>query len=333
MSEKAKTKPTKIGGQALIEGIMMRGEARGAMAVRKKDGTIHVTEWELPPKKWFQKAFFVRGIFNFVIQMRDGYRYMMQSAEISGAFDDEEEPTGRFEKWLMNKFGDKLMTFIMGLGMVLGIALALLLFMFVPTFIYTGINALMPETVDLSPWQSLCEGVLRIIVFIAYLFLTSLMKDIHKTFQYHGAEHKTIFAHESGAELTVENIKNYKRFHPRCGTSFIFLMLAISIIFYTLLPIDSRVIGEALGVAPMAAGAIWTVCRLLLLPVLVGLSYELLKLAGRYDKNIIMRIISAPGMGIQRLTTKEPTDDQLEVAIAAFIPVLDNEQLTVNNEQ
>ncbi|MDR2531788.1 MAG: peptide chain release factor N(5)-glutamine methyltransferase [Oscillospiraceae bacterium] len=320
MSEKEKQ--TKIGGQALFDGIMMRGEKKAAMAVRKKDGSIYVEEWKLPKKRWYQKALFVRGFFNFVLQMRDGYKYMMKSAEISGYLDEEEEPTSKFEKWLTEKFGDKLTLAVMVIGIILGIALTLLLFMFVPTFIYTGIAHLMAESVDLSPWQSVCEGLLRMLIFLVYLFLTSLMKDLHKTYQYHGAEHKTIYANESGAELTVENVKKYQRFHPRCGTSFIFLMLAISIVFYTLLPVNSSVLSEALNINSMAAGAIWTVIRLALLPVLVGISYEILKLAGRYDRNILMRIVSAPGLGIQRLTTKEPDDGQLEVAIAAFLPVL-----------
>jgi len=328
------SKQAKIGGQALFDGIMMRGEKRAAMAVRKKDGSIHVEEWELPKKKWYQKAFFIRGVFNFILQMKDGYKYMMKSAEISGYLDEEEgETAGRFEKWLTEKLGDKLMSVVMVLGVILGFAITLLLFMFIPSFIFTGIDYLMPETVDLSPYQSLFEGLLRIAIFITYVALSSLVKDIRKTFEYHGAEHKTIFANESGAKLTVENVRNYKRFHPRCGTSFIFLMLAISIIFYTLMPFDNRVISEALGINTFAASAIWTTIRLALLPVLVGISYELLKLAGRYDRNIVMRIISAPGMGIQRLTTKDPTDDQLEVALAAFIPVLPDEQLTVDNEQ
>jgi uncharacterized protein YqhQ len=333
MSENVKIKPAKIGGQALFDGIMMRGPEKAAMAVRKKDGSIHVEEWVLPKKKWYQIVPFIRGFFNFVMQMRDGYKYMMKSAEISGAFDEDEEPTGKFEIWLTEKFGDKLMSFIMVLGVVLGVGLALLLFMFIPTFIYTGIDFLMPETVDTSPYQSLIEGIIRIIIFIVYLFLTSLMKDIHKTFQYHGAEHKTIFAHESDAELTVESVRNYKRFHPRCGTSFIFLMLAISIIFYTLLPFNSRILAETLEINSMAAGAIWTLIRLALLPVLVGISYELLKLAGKYDRNIFMQIISAPGMGIQRLTTKDPDDGQLEVALAAFIPVIPDGQCTIDNVQ
>ncbi|MCL2077283.1 MAG: DUF1385 domain-containing protein [Oscillospiraceae bacterium] len=327
MSNKTKdAKICKIGGQALFDGIMMRGETKGAMAVRKKDGSIHVEEWELKKKKWYQKAPFIRGVFNFVIQMGDGYRYMMKSAEISGAFDEDEtsaEP-GRFEKWLEEKFGDKLMSFIMVLGVVLGVALALLLFMFLPTWIFTGIKSLFPNT-DITSWRSFFEGIIKIIIFVGYLGFTSFMKDIRKTYQYHGAEHKTIFAYESGAELTPQSIKNYKRFHPRCGTSFIFLTLAISILFYSVLPINSEVFVELLGVNAFIADIIRTVFKLLLLPVLVGISYELLKLAGKYDKNIVMKIISAPGLGIQRLTTKEPSLEQIEIAVAAFLPVLPKE--------
>jgi len=320
MSDKA-VKQVKIGGQALFDGIMMRGEKKAAMAVRKKDGSIHVEEWVLKPKKWYQKVLFIRGVFNFILQMRDGYKYMMKSAEISGAFDEDEEPTSKFEKWLMEKLGDKLMTIIMVLGVVLGVALALLLFMFVPTWIFTGVTLIFSDA-DITAWRSFFEGVIKITIFIVYLCLTSLMKDVRKTFEYHGAEHKTIFAHEMGAELDVETVKTHRRFHPRCGTSFIFLTLAISILFYSILPINSEIFVEAFGVNKFVADCIRTVLKLAFLPVLVGISYELLKLAGRYDKNIIMRIISAPGLGIQRLTTKEPDDGQLEIAIAAFLPVL-----------
>jgi release factor-specific protein-(glutamine-N5) methyltransferase len=328
----SKTKQTKIGGQALFDGIMMRGPERAAMAVRKKDGTIHVEEWELPQKRWYQKVFFIRGVFNFVIQMRDGYKYMMKSAEISGAFDDDEELTGRFEKWLNDKFGDKLMSFVMVLGVILGVVLAVALFMFLPTWIAGAICSLLNIDVMREP---LIAGIIRIIIFIAYLALTSAMKDIHKTFQYHGAEHMTIFAHESDAELTVENVKNYKRFHPRCGTSFIFLVLVISIIFHSFLSlyINREIIIEALGVGNFAASSILSGFRLLCLPVLIGISYEVLRLAGRYDRNIIMQLISAPGMGIQRLTTKDPDEGQLEVALAAFIPVIPVEQRTMHNAQ
>ena len=317
---KKSAKQVKIGGQALFEGIMMRGEEKAAMAIRKKDGTIQVNEWSLGKKKWYQKAFLIRGVFNFVLQLRDGYKYMMQSAEISGAFDEDEEPTNRFEKWILDKFGDKLMDFIMVIGVVLGVALALLLFMFLPTWSAGFIASFLEDSVK---WEPLIAGLMRIIIFIIYLFLTSLMKDIHKTFQYHGAEHKTIAANEADLELTVENVRSCSRFHPRCGTSFIFLVLAISIIFHTLLPIDREVIREFTGFEnSFALSSILSGIRILFLPVLIAISYEVLKLAGRYDKNIIMRVISAPGLGIQRLTTKEPTDLQIEVAIASFLPVL-----------
>ncbi|MCL2108309.1 MAG: DUF1385 domain-containing protein [Oscillospiraceae bacterium] len=314
------SKQAKIGGQALFEGIMMRGETKAAMAVRKKDGSIHVEEWNLQKKRWYQRAWFIRGVFNFVLQMRDGYKYMMQSAEISGVFDEEEEPETRFEKWLTEKFGDKLMSAVMVIGMILGVVLALFLFMFLPTWIAAGIGKIFDYT---ASWEPLVAGIIRIIIFIGYMFLTSFMKDIHRTYEYHGAEHKTIAANEADLELTVENVKKCSRFHPRCGTSFIFLVLAISIIFHTLLPIDREVISEFTGVEnAFAVASMLSFVRILFLPVLVGISYEILKLAGRYDKNIIMRIISAPGLGIQRLTTKEPDDSQIEIAIASFIPVM-----------
>jgi len=328
MAAKPKEKKTKIGGQALIEGIMMRGPDRAAMAVRKKDGSIHVEEWALKKNKWYQKVPFVRGIFNFILQLADGYGYMMKSAEISGAFDEgedeNEEKSGaesKFEKWLNETFGDKLTSFVMVIGVVLGLALALVLFMFVPTWIFTGVSSLFPET-DISAWRSFAEGIIKITVFILYLCLTSLMKDIRRTYEYHGAEHKTIFAYERGAELTTENVRKCKRFHPRCGTSFIFLTLAISILFYSLLPINSEVFVGAFGVSKFIADLIRTGLKLLFLPVLVGISYELLRLAGKYDDNVIMKIISAPGLGIQRLTTKEPDDSQIEIAIKAFLPVI-----------
>jgi uncharacterized protein YqhQ len=320
------SKQVKIGGQALFDGIMMRGEKKAAMAVRKKDGSIHLEEWELPKKKWYQKVLFIRGIFNFILQMRDGYKYMMKSAEISGFLDEDEEPTGRFEKWLNKTFGDKLTTIVMVIGVVLGVALAILLFFWVPTMIFNGLVWLFPKA-DMTNWQSFAEGLIKILIFVGYLGLTSLMKDVRKTFEYHGAEHKTIFAHEMGAELNIESVKKHRRFHPRCGTSFIFLTLAISILFYSILPINNNDIAGFFNIENMVAvSGIRTAIRLLLLPVLVGISYELLKLAGKYDRNIIMRIISAPGLGIQRLTTKEPDDRQLEIAIAAFTPVLPNEQ-------
>lgn len=315
---------TTIGGQALIEGIMMRGVSKGAMAVRKKDGTIDLEEWDLPERKWYQKCPFVRGIFNFVLQLKDGMTYMNKSMEKSGYLEDEEdEEPSKFEKWLEKTFGKSIVAVISVIGAVLGVALALLLFLFVPTWIFTGIQALC-GSVDISPFRSLFEGILKIGIYILYLWLTSLMSDIRRTYEYHGAEHKTIATYEAGEELTVENVKKHTRFHPRCGTSFIFLVLAVSILVYSIVPINSEMFIAWFGVGKFVADLIRIACKLILLPIVVGIGYELIKIAGRYD-NIATRIISAPGLAMQRLTTREPDDLQIECAIAAITPCLPKE--------
>lgn len=315
---------TTIGGQALIEGIMMRGVSSAAMAVRKKDGGIDVEQWELPPRKWYQKCPFVRGIFNFVLQLKDGMTYMNKSMEKSGYLEDEEEEEpSKFEKWLGDRFGKSLTAVISVIGGIIGVGVALVLFLFVPTWIFTGIQALVGDT-DISPFRSLFEGIMKIIIYMAYLWLTSLLKDIRRTYEYHGAEHKTIAAFEAGEELKVENVKRHTRFHPRCGTSFIFLVLAISILVYSVVPINSEMFIEWLGVTQFIADLLRVVCKLILLPFIVGIGYEVIRLAGRYD-NIITRIISAPGLAMQRLTTREPDDGQIECAIAAITPVLPKE--------
>lgn len=320
--EKNNIHRTSIGGQALIEGIMMRGVGKAAMAVRKKDGTIDVEEWAITSGKWYQKAPFIRGPFNFVLQMADGFKYISKSAEKSGMMDDDGEELSRFEKWLNDKFGDKLMGIIMGIATVLGVGLAVVLFMFVPTWLFSGIQALFGET-DISAFRSLFEGILKIVIFVAYLWLTSKLKDIARTYEYHGAEHKTIFAYEAGEELTVENIQKHKRFHPRCGTSFIFLVLAISILVYSIVQLF---IGWW-GVSSFVADLIRVCCKLIFLPVIVSLSYEVIKIAGRHD-NIATKIISAPGLALQRLTTREPDASQIEVAIAAVLPVIPEDKET-----
>lgn len=319
---------TKIGGQALIEGIMMRGTDKAAMAVRKKDKTVDVEVWDLKPNKWYQKVPFVRGIFNFIIQMADGYKYISKSAEKSGMMDEEEdEELTKFEIWLNEKCGEKLTGILMGIAMVLGVGIAVLLFFFVPTWLYSWLKGFFGDT-DISAFRSLFEGLIKIALFVCYLWLTSLMKDVRRTYEYHGAEHKTIAAYEAGEELTVENVKKHVRFHPRCGTSFIFLTLGISILFYSLVPINSEVFISAFGVSQFVADLIRVFFKLLLLPVIVGLSYELLRVAGRHDDNIIMKIISAPGLALQRLTTKEPDDGQMEIAIEALKPVIpENKEL------
>jgi len=355
---------SKIGGQALFEGVMMRGIGKEAMAVRKKDGSIFIESKDVPKNKWYQKTLFIRGVFNFVIQMKNGYSYMMRSMDISGFLDDDEDDTPPVssaeetppleeggnvpqeeetteetteppKEKVKSKRKQTEETIIGVLGMVLGFALAIFLFMFLPNWTATELNKLAGADTDLEQFHSLIAGIIRIILFVIYMWAISLMKEIRVTYEYHGAEHKTIAAYEGGEELdpeNIENVKKYKRFHPRCGTSFIFLVLAISIIIYSLLPLrPSNIIEYAqqlFDVTPKLwfANIIRTIVQIMLLPFLVGITYEIIKLAGRYDGNIIMRIISAPGLGLQRLTTKEPTDKQLEVAVSAMIPVIPKDE-------
>ncbi|MBQ8194364.1 MAG: DUF1385 domain-containing protein [Oscillospiraceae bacterium] len=314
-------KMTKIGGQALIEGIMMKGVSKAAMAVRMKDGGIDVEEWDLKPNRWYNKTPFIRGSINFVTSMAEGYKYMMRSAEKSGMLDEdgEEEPT-KFEKWLDEKLGDKLTGVIMVIAMIIGIAFAVFMFAFVPSLIYDLIETVVES--DISVWQSTFEGILRMVLFVAYMAVVARMKDIRRTYEYHGAEHKTIACYEAGEELTVENVKKHTRFHPRCGTSFIILSLLVSILVYTIIPIQPAEwwnIDNTL-LATLARVAI----KLLLLPVVVGIAYELIRIAGRHN-NIFTRIMSAPGLWMQRLTTCEPDNSQIEIAIAAMKPVLPKE--------
>ncbi len=341
-------KKTKIGGQALIEGIMMKGVSKGAMAVRMKDGSIDVEEWDIKPAKWYNKVPFIRGSINFVSSLSEGYKCMMKSAEKSGMLEDEEdyEPS-KFEKWLDDKLGDKLTGIIMGIAMVIGVALAVLLFAVVPTALYDWIETLMPVTyttvpqelasiiapsaasdsvkgiigTDISMWQSTFEGIMRMILFVGYMAIVAKMKDIRRTYEYHGAEHKTIACYEGGEELTVDNVKKYTRFHPRCGTSFIILSLLVSILVYTIVPINPA---QWWGFDGILAVLVRVGIKLLLLPLVVGIAYELIRIAGRHN-NIITKIISAPGLWMQRLTTREPDASQIEIAIAAIKPVLPKE--------
>lgn len=296
-------KKSSIGGQALLEGVMMRGPEKAAMAVRIPDGTIDLEIWDLPKAKWYKKTPFIRGPVNFIDSMVSGYKCLMKSADKAMQGIEEEEPS-KFEKWLTEKLGDKLMGIVMVIASVLGVALALGLFMFLPALITKGIGLLIP----LGDFAKTCiEGFIKIAVFIAYIALTSLMKDIRRTYEYHGAEHKTIACYEAGDELTVENVRKHRRFHPRCGTSFIFIVLFISIIVFSVF----RVPWDVLWLRVLVKVAV--------LPVIVAIAYEIIKLAGRYD-NVFTKIVSAPGLWIQRLTTREPDDGQIECAIAAFNP-------------
>lgn len=303
---------SKIGGQALIEGVMMKGVDTGAMACRLPDGTIDVETWDENNGKnmpWYRKCPFIRGSFNFVSSMKDGYRCLMKSAEKQMTDEEleEEEEMGKFEKWLTDKLGEKLFGVIMGIAMVIGVAVSLLLFMYLPK-ILIGLLIDYTPVPDHLVLRSFLEGIIKIAVFLFYMALTGCMKDIRRTYEYHGAEHKTIACHEAGDELTVENVRKHSRFHPRCGTSFIFITLIISILVMCIVPIRHP---------------IWlrTLVSIALLPLTVGISYEFIRIAGR-SNNWLTRALSWPGLQIQRITTREPDDSQIECAIAAIKPCI-----------
>ncbi len=231
-----------------------------------------------------------------------GYRCLMKSAEKSGMDLEEEEPS-KFDKWIEQKLGDKMVTVVATIGAVLGVILSLVLFMFVPSLIVWGLN----QIVSLGFFKGVIEGVVKIVIFICYLALVARLNDIQRMYQYHGAEHKTIACFEAGLELTVENIKKQTRFHPRCGTSFLILSLIIGIIVFSVVSWSNPLIR--------------TILKIVLLPIVIGIAYELIKFAGRYD-NWFTKIISWPGIKLQHLTTCEPDAEQIEVAIAAFEPVI-----------
>ena len=255
----------------------------------------------MQPQRW-QKIPLVRGAAAMIENLVLGYRYLMHSAEVSMPDEAEAEP-GRFEKWLTEHTGPAVQNFFMALAAVCGGLLAIVLFMVLPTAIVGLVDSFVP----LGWGKVLLEGLLKIALFVGYLFLCTRMKEIHRVFEYHGAEHKTIACYEAGEELTVENVRRHRRFHPRCGTSFMILVLIVSILLFSVLPWNST--------------GLRVVLKLLLLPAVMGVSYELIKLAGRCD-NLFTRIISAPGLWLQRLTTFEPDDSMIEVAIAAVLPVL-----------
>lgn len=285
---------------------MMRGPVLTSMATRMPDGSIDVETWNThkgSKTPWTRKTPFIRGIFNMVDSMVVGYSCLMKSAEKAGV---EEEPT-KFDKWLEKKLGHNMMKMLGGFAAVLGVALAAVLFIFIPT----GLSSLLKPLIGTGVGLSLIEGLIKVIILVGYMWLCSRMKEIHRVFEYHGAEHKSIACYEAGLPLTVENIRPQRRFHPRCGTSFLFLVVFISIIVGSFISWDNP--------------AIRMLLKLALIPVVVGISYELIKLAGRSD-GILTRIISAPGMWLQRITTCEPDDSQIECAIAALEAVIPEDE-------
>jgi len=306
MPETCPMKKTSIGGQALIEGVMMRGPKKTAMAVRHVSGEIIEEEWEnktATRSKWlaWMKWPFVRGIFNMIDSLKIGYKCLMRSAELAG-LDGEDAPKTEEEQ----KKESKLMNLLMIVSSVLGVVIAMVLFMWLPVYLVSLLGSVWHAATDQFV-KSLLEGVLRIAVFLGYVVIISQMKDIRRVFMYHGAEHKSIFCYEKGLELTVDNVREQSRFHPRCGTSFLVLMLIVGVIVSILIPVTHPV---------------WrTVCKLLTLPLTIAVGYELIKLAGRKD-NRLTRALSAPGLWVQRITTREPEDGMIECAIASLKAVI-----------
>ncbi len=342
-----------IGGQAVIEGVMMRGVSRMAVAVRTPDGGIDLEVQELSPlgsRYPVLRLPIVRGVVSFVGMLVSGYRTLMHSAEVAGMMDDdepekaapipaeasvpaeepvpaeasapaeveaaaataeeppaaEEKPAKENGKQKKEKSGGKAEEGLGVLAMVAGFVIAIALFTVLPTFIVGKSDAF----VHWGGYRTLVEGVIKIAIFVAYLAAVSSMKDIRRVYEYHGAEHKTIACYEHGEELTPENARRYTRFHPRCGTSFLLIVLIVSILVFSLLTWK----------------VLWLriVLKLLLLPVVVGISYEIIRFVGRHD-NSFLRFVLAPGLWLQRLTTREPDDSQLECAIAAIKAVLPRE--------
>ena len=299
-------KSSGIGGQAVMEGIMMRNGSEYSVAVRKENGEIEVKKETYKGVGSKCKLFrlpFIRGIFSFVDSLVLGMKSLNYSASLFMEDGEEEEP-GRFEKWLQEKFGDKAEKVIMDLTMVISIILAMGIFMVFPTWVSTLIKPLLGNGI----WMALFEGVLRIAIFIAYVGLISLMPDIKRTYMYHGAEHKCINCIEHGLPLTVENVMKSSKEHKRCGTSFLLIVMVISILFFLVIRPET----------------LWLrlVSRILLIPVIAGVSFEFLRLAGNSD-NPVVNLLSKPGLMLQGLTTKEPDEKMAEVAICAVEAVFD----------
>ena len=294
-----------IGGQAVIEGIMMKNQDNYATAVRRPDGSIEVkkdTYVSMTEKVKFFALPFVRGVFSFADSMILGMRSLTWSASFFE--DDEDEEPGKLEKFLTDRFGEKLEAALMTAVMVFSILMAIVIFMVLPLVIANFFRRFIAsETV-----MAVLEGLIRIMILIGYIKLISGMEDIRRTFMYHGSEHKCINCLENGLVLNVENVRNSSKEHKRCGTSFLLFVMVISILFFMVVRVDT----------------VWLriISRIILIPVIAGVSYEVLRLAGRSNSKI-MNIVSRPGMWMQGLTTKEPDDSMIEVAIAAVEEVFD----------
>lgn len=301
-NDKTNCRLGKVGGQAVLEGVMMKSGDDYSIAVRKEDGTISVINKTFRSIRKKYKIFnipILRGIVNYIEMMILSYNTLSVSAD---QMDLESEEPGKFEKWLDKTFGKSIVNVIMVLATVIGLALGILLFSFVPTWLSAFVDRLCG---GVGIFKNLIEGILRIIIFIAYIALTGLMPDMKRMYQYHGAEHKSVFCYERGLELTPENAKKMSRLHPRCGTSFLFVMLILSIVIFSL------------PFVTWENYALRFLTKLALLPLIVGIGYEFIIYAGKHS-NIVVKILSWPGLMMQKITTREPDDEQLAVAIAAL---------------
>ena len=302
---------TYIGGQAVIEGVMMRGKKMYAMAVRTPDGTLAVEKKDIDDVfsryKIFKYPIF-RGIASFIQSLIIGTKIIMRSTQLAGLEEetDENAEPSKFEKALQKMFGDKLTDVLIYISVAVSLVFSIGLFFVLPVFIGSLLRPILPGTWTLG----IAEGIIRIAIFLLYLFLVSRMKEIKRVFQYHGAEHKTINCFEHGEELTVENVKKYTRLHKRCGTSFLLIVMIISMVVFFFIRTDT----------------IWLrlVSRILLVPFVAGISYEVIRWAGRSDSPVV-KIVSAPGLCLQKITTAEPDGSQIEAAIAAMKGVLEEE--------
>lgn len=309
----------RVGGEAVLDGIMMRAGSRCSTAVRLPSGAIRVLPrtFTLPKEKhkWMGLPL-VRGICNFIATMKLSFAALTDSAEAAAG---EEISESKSDAWMKKHLGFSLMDLVSALSMVLGIGLALALFLYLPNLASAGLEKLFGH--DLGVWKAVTSGVVKVLIFVLYIYLVSLMPDIRRTFQYHGAEHKTIACFEAHMDLTPENAKKCTRFHPRCGTSFMFVMILLGI----LLSLAVRIVlewgfgidFEAMTGSRMWESLIYTGIGLLLLPLVMGIGYEFLMYAGKHCGNPLVKFFSAPGLWMQRLTTREPSLEQLEVAIAA----------------
>ena len=291
----------RVGGQAVLEGVMMKSGDRTALAVRDETGSVRTsvdTHTSVRKKYKFLNIPLLRGIVNFVETMILSYNTLMKSADMLGIDDAAED--SKFEAWLRSKWGDKFMAVLMGIATVLGMVVGLGLFLYLPAFVTKWLDSLLG---GIGWFRNVIEGVMKIAIFVAYIALCSLMKEMRRTFEYHGAEHKSIACYESGMELTPANAAKCSRFHPRCGTSFLFVILILSIL------VNSLISWENL--------ALRVVLKVLLLPVIVGLGFEFIMYAGKHT-NWFTRLLSAPGLWMQRITTREPDESQLEIAITAL---------------